>query len=320
VTIPHHIIIGALLIIHGIVRAGIGIIPAIQMPALFLHAALFSLALALPSLVGGFNLFKDGDSPHGIAFLAAFINLIDFPIGIMLSLYYFYYWYFKCGAPHPFRADGKAHKVEEVTSARTHAMQRVALVKEVTSLTGVKPTIGPNAKTLQQTAEALIETTDLDRATIESLTSRISNDTRYQQTLTETDKEKDQKRKNLFIIQCLAVAAVSIISIYFIRGISLINDLSAVANETGSIRMAEAAYYMEHARYPHNFESIEPIYPPANFDAIEQIEMGTQGQLHIQTKGIFGGTFLLTDSHLIFKFLGNACQYKSSININPRNW
>jgi len=206
---------------------------------------------------------------------------------------------------------------------------------EVTSLTGVKPTIGPNAKTLQQTAEALIETTDLDRATIESLTSRISNDTRYQQTLTETDKEKDQKRKNLFIIQCLAVAAVSIISIYFIRGISLINDLSAVANETGSIRMAEAAYYMEHARYPHNFESIEPIYPPANFDAIEQIEMGTQGQLHIQTKGIFGGTFLLTpqathnyqlqwncstDSHLIFKFLGNACQYKSSININPRNW
>lgn len=107
-TDRHRYIIGGLYLCHGLLRSGLALIALSASVTLNFSAVMITIGLALPSLMGGYNLLVNNDSAHRIMPLAAAINLISLPEGTALSVYYYWFWKYKCGSPNPFKTNDKA--------------------------------------------------------------------------------------------------------------------------------------------------------------------------------------------------------------------
>lgn len=104
----HRLIIGALFILHGLVRVGLGFLVLSVNVEFNFSAVMITFAMAVPSLFGGYNLLIGNASAHSIMPIAAVINLFDLPIGTALSVYYYWFWKYQCGSPHPLKPDNNA--------------------------------------------------------------------------------------------------------------------------------------------------------------------------------------------------------------------
>ena len=99
----HRFIIGGLFLTHGLIRVGLGCLILVAHTELFFSAVMILFAMAAPSLFGAYNLLTGNRSAHSILMIASLVNLFDFPYGTALSIYYYWFWKYQCGAPNPLR-------------------------------------------------------------------------------------------------------------------------------------------------------------------------------------------------------------------------
>ena len=103
----HRYIIGSLYVCHGLLRSGLALMVLSSSMTMNFSTVLMTIGLAVPSLMGGYNLLTNNESAHRIMPLAAAINLISLPEGTALAIYYYWFWKYRCGAPNPFKAAAK---------------------------------------------------------------------------------------------------------------------------------------------------------------------------------------------------------------------
>lgn len=106
----HRYIVGGLFLCHGLVRTALALMILSSNIELNFSAVMITIGMAVPSLFGGYNLLVGNNSAHSILSIAAFINLFSLPDGTALSIYYYWYWKYQCGAPNPFATSSPTSK------------------------------------------------------------------------------------------------------------------------------------------------------------------------------------------------------------------
>lgn len=166
------------------------------------------------------------------------------------------------------------------------------LISRVSALEGKQCAISSNRKSLSATVDALAECTDVDQTVIQQIADQLAVQPGYIEPDNNCDAtiklERNTRRAKYFAIGLILLFTWSMIKWFNIN-----NTIKSVMHDVSSVQSRIADFHLRTGRYPHSFESIDMPQPP-NLASVKKIEIGPNGQLLIETQGIFGNQLMLT--------------------------
>lgn len=285
-------------------------------------AAMIIIGFAIPCLMGGYNLLTNNESAHRIMPIAAAMSLFSLPAGTLIAIYYYWFWRYKCGSPSPFKSVGKPRVVERRAKAIKQTPEptiQQELIARVSALDGKQHEVNSNRLTLRATVDALSECTNVDRDTITRIADQLSV---LPENLTTNDDRLITRNDRYAKYICITIAVLFCLSMF--RWFNVSGNIKTVLHETSSLQSRIGDYKLRTGRYPYSFEQI--FHHDGITEYTKSVQMGPEGQLLIQTDGLFGAEILLTpnakngwpqwncttDASLMFVVTNWVCRYGST--------
>lgn len=330
----HRYILGGLFLVHGLIRAGFGILILGASVEFNFFGVMFTFALAAPALFGGYNLLAGNSSAHKIMPIAALVTLLDLPFGTAISIYYYWFWKYQCGSPNPFQKADTDYQtgLNPTTDASEDQQQKLhnELISRVSLLDGKHCEIEANRQTLNATIEALSECTSVDREKIESIADQLSVQSRFIESRPSPSSADSTAARITKYAKICAGGAVMLFCFTMFKWFHINNNIKDVMHEVASVQSRTADFYLRTGEYPYGFHKIGYDKAPS-YKSVKHMKMGPNGELLIDVAGLFASQILLTpganpdglsqwscttNASWLFKVSGWLCRYQSSLKFS----